>query len=121
MSYVKPLPFDRLTFMANFQGMEDLAEETIKSFLSTLPSLISAIDEAVRSANAAKLELAAHTLKGVVSNFYAEPSRLLAQEIEQIGHARSTANADKVFLELKTELERLHSALESLLNERTAA
>ncbi len=121
MSDVRPLPFDRQTFMENFQDMEDLAVEAIKSFLSTLPSLVAAIDDAVRSENAAELELAAHTLKGTVSNFYAEPSELLAWKLEQIGHARTTMNANKVFLELKVELERLHRAFDSLLNERKAA
>lgn len=121
MSDAKPFPFDRQTFVTNFQGMEDLAAETVKSFLSTLPGLIAAIDEAIRSKNAANLELAAHTLKGAVSNFYAEPSNLLVQKLEQIGHSGTTMSADEVFLELKKELERLHSALDSLLNERTAA
>ncbi len=120
MSDVRPQPFDRQKFMANFQGMEDLAAEVIKSFLPTLPGLTSAIDDAVCSNNAEKLERSAHALKGAVSNFFAEPSTLLAWNLEQMGHARTTMNADKVFLELKTELVRLHSALEALLNEKKA-
>lgn len=121
MSEEKAPSFDKKTFMANFDGMEDLAEETIRSFLSTLPGLISAVDLAIHTKNASKLELAAHTLKGAVSNFYAEPSRILAWKLEQIGHAQTTSDANKVFLEMKVELEVLCSALESLLSERRTA
>lgn len=121
MNDAKLPSFDKNTFMANFQGMEDLAHETIKSFLPTLPSLISDVEEAIDSKNALKLELAAHTLKGAVSNFYAEPSKILAWKLEQIGHAQTTLDANKIFFELKNELEGLRGALESLLNEWKAA
>lgn len=47
--------------MMNFQGMEDLAHETIKSFLSALPDLVLAVETSILSKNASDLELAAHT------------------------------------------------------------
>ncbi len=121
LSGTKLLPFDKDTFMANFRGMEDSAYETINSFLSILPSLISNVDEAIRLKNASALELAAHTLKGAVLNFYAEPSERLAGKLEQICHAQTTTGADNVFLEMKIELEKLRHALDSLLNERKPA
>lgn len=109
--------FDKKAFIDNFQGMEDLAHDTIKIFLSTLPSLISEIEDAINSQNASKLNLTAHTLKGAVSNFYAEPSKLLAFKLEQLGHAQVMTDTEKIFFEMKTELERLRFSLESLLNE----
>jgi HPt (histidine-containing phosphotransfer) domain-containing protein len=121
VSGAQPISFDKDTFMANFRGMEDLAYEAIASLLSALPSLISRVDEAIRLKNASELELAAHTLKGAISNFYAEPSEHLASKLEQIGHAQRTAGADRVHLEMKIELEGLRYALESLLNERKSA
>lgn len=75
--------FDQITFLANFSGMEDLAMETIRSFISTLPALIAAIDQAIQSGKARDLELSAHTLKGAASNFYAEGSKRLAWQLEK--------------------------------------
>lgn len=113
--------FDKVTFMTNFQGMEDLAHETIRSFLSTLPILLSAVEAAIQSKNAEELELSAHTLKGAASNFYAEPSRALAFQLEKMGHESSVDGADKVLAELKIAVTKLTADLNVLLNERKAA
>lgn len=121
MKDVKLQTFDKDMMMANFQGLEDLAFDSIESFLSTLPSLVSEIESAINSKSASQLELASHTLKGVVSNFYAEPSRLLAWKLEQIGHTQRTTGAEKIFVEMKIELDALQRELNSLLNKRKAS
>lgn len=113
--------FDQITFLANFSGMEDLAMETIRSFISTLPALIAAIDQAIQSGKARDLELSAHTLKGAASNFYAEGSKRLAWQLEKIGHEGRTNGAEPIFMELKIELDRLSAALSSLVNSAGAA
>ncbi len=113
--------FDQQTFMANFVGAEDLARKVIKSFLVTLPDLISSVETAIQSKSASELEFSAHTLKGVASNFYAEPSRILALKLEQMGHAQAMIGADKIFIELRAELERLSSDLSVLVDKRKTA
>lgn len=113
-----PASFDEKTFQANFQGMEDLACQTVQSFLSNLPSLVSSIENAIKSKNSADLELFAHTLKGAVSNFYAEPSRFLAWKLEQLGHGPMDSLADSIFNELQGELVRLTEDLKKYLNSK---
>lgn len=103
--------FDRNAFLANFHGMEDLAIQTINSFLSTLPSVVSALEIAIQNRNAIDVELNAHTIKGVVSNFFAEPSRILALQLEQMGSANNLEQAEKLFMQLKDELQKLTEAL----------
>ena len=104
---MKGKSFDKNTFLANFQGMEDLAHETAVNFLSTLPELVSKVEAAIHSKEAAKLEVTAHTLKGAVSNFYAEPSRLLAWKLEEKGKTKNLDGATETLTELKRELETL--------------
>lgn len=115
------LPFDREIFMANFRGMEDLARETVSSFLSTLPVLISAVESAIQSKNASDLELAAHTLKGAISNFYAEPSRVLAWKLEVQGKERKLDGAEATLLELKAKLGALSIELQKVIDPKAAA
>jgi HPt (histidine-containing phosphotransfer) domain-containing protein len=59
-----------------------------------------------------ELELSAHTLKGVISNMYADRARLLAWQLEQMGHSASAESAEKIYLELETELIKLVSELQ---------
>jgi HPt (histidine-containing phosphotransfer) domain-containing protein len=114
-------PFDREIFLSNFMGMEDLADEAIASFLDCVPRYISDIQGAVQTKNAKALELAAHSLKGAVSNFYAEPSKLLAWELEQIGQSQNFQNVQVVFESLVQELTRLSDALQEARKGKAAA
>ena len=63
------MKFDRV-FQA-FAGMEDGAYDTIQNYLSLEPRLINDLTAAAREGNAKALEIAAHSLKGTVSNFHA--------------------------------------------------
>ena len=109
---------DSKTFFSNFAGMESLALETITAFLNALPQLLLAIESALQQNNPEKLELSAHTLKGVVSNFYAEPSRVLADELEIIGSKKTTKCSEILYNNLKNELHRLQIELTKILKER---
>lgn len=116
-------PFDEKTFFENFQGMEDLAQETIKNFLEHLPTLLSAVQKSIQSQNSEELEISAHSLKGALSNFYAEPARLLAWKLEELGNKKNPIqpDGDKLFQELQGELKRLTDALNVYASQRIAA
>lgn len=114
-------PFDPVTLMTNFQGMEDVAEDAIRSFIAAAPRLLKAVESAVQSKDNSNLILTAHTLKGAVSNFYAEPSRQLAAELEKMAETKSAGKAELVLSDLKTEIARLCQALEAFLKARGAA
>lgn len=118
---MKHKSFDQQTFMSNFQGIEDLAYEAITSFLTTLPTLNSAIEAALRAKNASDLELNAHTLKGAVSNFYAEQSRSLAFELEVMGKEKKLERAEETFLLLKEELKLLSIELNKFIEQKAVA
>ena len=109
--------FNRDIFLENFRGIEDLACEAIQSFLGTLPSLIRAIELAIQTKNAKQLEFSAHSLKGSLSNFYAEPAKLLAGKLEQLGRGPYLDGAEEIFSDLQTEIARFSAAITSLANE----
>lgn len=114
-------PLDREKFLTQFQGMEDLAQHAVDSFLESRPALTQAIEAAIGRKNPEELEIAAHTLKGVVSNFFAEPSRLLAWRLEQLGHGKRLDDAESLFKELEIELEKLALVLSEFSDGRLTA
>lgn len=108
-------PLNKNHFLANFQGMDDLVSETIKSFLEELPSLVSAIQSAIENKNQAELKLSAHTLKGATSIFYAEPCKFLAGRLEKMGETQITSDIDNIFQQLKIELVKLTQELQTMI------
>lgn len=117
-----PLPsYDRSAFLRNFKGMEDLARDTVLRLVRSTPKMLSEIEEAISSGNARELEMAAHNIKGAVSHFYAEPSKLLAWQLEQMGQGNRIEGSQQIFSDLKNELRRLQGALLNGINRKKSA
>lgn len=113
--------FNYETFLANFQGIESLVDEVIESFLMIAPELLINIERAIHSKNPKSLELAAHTLKGAVSNFYAESACALAQTLETQGKHQTFDCPELVFENLKMEIHALELELKKLLSSERVA
>ena len=113
--------FDEHNFLANFQGMEDLAQQTIHSFLQSLPQQLQAIESAILAQNSEELELAAHSLKGSASNFCSESVQQLAFQLEKMGRAKATTECEQIFKKLQIQSELLTRSLQEFLQKRTVA
>lgn len=110
--------FDKTKFMKNFHGLETIAWELIATFLTTLPALKKKIEFAILSKDSLELELTAHTLKGVISNFHAEPAQKITKRLEEMGHNKITENNEEIFKELNLELDRLAIELQEYLKNK---
>jgi len=104
-------PYDHAAFMENFCGLVDLARDSARVFSGLAPKMLAAIETAVAHGDAREIEVAAHTLKGAVSNFFAYPTRELAYRLEEIGRKGDLREAEEVFAALKQEVARLRAAL----------
>jgi len=78
------------------------------------PRLVAAIHDAVDGQDAAKLERAAHRLKGSLLPFVAPSATKAAQALETMGHAKELSNASVEYHLLDTEIQRLLAALREL-------
>lgn len=111
--------FNEAAFLKAFTGMEDLAIEATLSFLQNLPQLLDSVSTAVKTGNMGQLEISAHTLKGVLSNFSAPLSTELAFELELLGKNKGSAQQiQKSFASLNSELDMLVPALKQFLSQR---
>ncbi|HUY33783.1 MAG TPA: PAS domain S-box protein [Pirellulales bacterium] len=96
------------------QGDRELLEELVEVFRGECPKLLTQVRDAVAASDAGKLKLAAHTLKGAVSNFAARDAVEAARLLEQMGKQGNLAGADEALAALERELERLEPAFISL-------
>jgi len=72
--------FDMLS--VSFEGDEDILLELIDDFRAEYPQMITDMENAYNNGNMEDLERFAHTLKGVISNFFSESLKNSAFIIE---------------------------------------
>ncbi len=74
---------DLATALARLEGDAELLGELIDLFLADGESYLAELDTALAREDQAGLQRAAHTLKGVLATFCAEPACTLAFRLEQ--------------------------------------
>ncbi|MCU0561799.1 MAG: response regulator [Desulfobacterales bacterium] len=96
-------------------------KEVVDVFCADYPHLLSALRSAAASSDAPAFMRAAHSLKGMLRNFQAEPAAAKAQMLEQMGLAGDLAGARPIIAELAEGLSSLEQHLRSLLARAPAA
>lgn len=105
-------PYSQEQFMENFHGMEDLAKEIVSDFLDGLNEMTQKIEQSIQNKDFKEIEINAHSLKGALSNFFAEPSKSTAFKLEVIGRdAADFSEVESLFTALQSELIVLRESL----------
>jgi len=97
-------------------GDTGLLREITQIFLEEYPALMGEVRAAVKEANSTRLERAAHSLKGSVSNFGADSVTSAAYALEVIGRTRQMESAPDALVRLETGFRQLHPALLAIAN-----
>ncbi|GIW97090.1 MAG: hybrid sensor histidine kinase/response regulator [Pirellulaceae bacterium] len=100
--------------MQRLGGDLELFREFVQYFLEDSPQLLRQLRTAGHSADAATIERAAHSLKGMAKNFGATRCAEIAARIEAAGQAGDSTVAVKQVEALEHEVARLATALQSL-------
>jgi CheY-like chemotaxis protein/HPt (histidine-containing phosphotransfer) domain-containing protein len=108
---------DREQALERVDGDRELLREVIGLFLEDYPETMAEIDTALSEGDAARLNRAAHALKGSVANFGARNSFDLALRLEMVGKTGDLKGADEAFHVLAAEMERLKTALAEFAKE----
>jgi signal transduction histidine kinase/HPt (histidine-containing phosphotransfer) domain-containing protein len=103
------------------QGDRALLKELVEIFLDEYPVLLSQAREAVSEDDAARLQHAAHTMKGSVGLFGARKAEALCQELEDAAAAGGADDLQKSLAALEKELETLVKSLHAFLSEALGA
>jgi two-component system sensor histidine kinase/response regulator len=111
-TYCEQEAIDIASAMARMDGDVDLLKDLLALFLEGLPEMLVHLREAVRAEDANAIEYAAHSLKGSVGNFSAQPAFDAALKLEAIGRGGNLSEAEQAFAELENEINRFASAIE---------
>lgn len=110
-------PLDREACLKRVEHDWGLLKELVAAYQSEAPSLLAKLDAGVANGHAAEVHHAAHTMKGLVSIFAAEPATAAALKLERLGKEDSLGEAPAVLAELRAALGRLEPALLALVEE----
>ena len=105
---------DRATLLERVGGDEDLLREITSIFLSEYPELLREIAAGIAASDTQRIEQAAHSLKGSVSNFGAQAATESAHRLEIIGRQGSIEEAPAAYTDLVSQFEQLQPVLERL-------
>ena len=100
--------------LARVGGDIQLLREIALLFIEECPRALAEIQEAVAGGDAAKLENAAHALKGSVANFGARDAVATAFCLEQMGRANQLSEAEGILPKLESALSAVCMELATL-------
>jgi HPt (histidine-containing phosphotransfer) domain-containing protein len=95
-------------------GDKQLLREIAILFIEECPRAFAEIQEAVAAGDAAKLENAAHALKGSVANFGAQSAVEAAFRLEQMGRSNQMSEAEGILRKLEIALSVVCTELATL-------
>jgi CheY-like chemotaxis protein len=105
---VSASPFDISAALDRMDGEVDLLNEHIGYVLNDVPELIDRMRAAIDHNDGRSLEISAHRLKSLVSNYNHDQARELTQALEQMGKANR-------FDETASTLDRLESLMDEFV------
>jgi HPt (histidine-containing phosphotransfer) domain-containing protein len=111
--------FDFRRALGRLENDTQLFRDLSEFLKQDAPALLSRIRDAANCQDAARLEIAAHSLKGLVKNFDADRAVAAAAYIETHAREGTMANLSGAIEELQHETAALESALDHYL--RTTA
>jgi two-component system, sensor histidine kinase and response regulator len=112
---------DSEALFKNFEGMEEVVADIAAQYFIGYPKLLEAINSSINNNDSKGLERSAHTLKGMVSNFRAEEPRLVAYELESLGHNENFSGAPELLTKLKGLLNTLDAEIREAVKKVEAA
>ncbi len=100
--------------VSHLEGDVDLLKEIAGMFLEESSVLMFQMKEALNRGDGRALERAAHTIKGSVGNFAAQPAFDAALRVEQVGRDSEMRYAEQAYKKLEEEITRLKPVLSAL-------
>ena len=108
-------------FWSRFAGLEDVALNMIENFKRLAPEMVNAVEKSAKENDFHSLEIAAHTLKGAISNFHCENAIIVAEKLEKACKLQSLTEIPDLIKQLKLEVDSVLCALPALINQKKAS
>ncbi len=108
---------DREALLERVGGDVEFLQEIARLFLDDCPRMVEQLRSACARGDAQAVQHVAHTLKGCVANFGAQPACDAAFQVERLGRAGDLSGAPEACAALEQELDRFRAALVALSSE----
>lgn len=106
---------DRETFIMTYDNFDkEVVVEIIDIYIAEYPDRMAALRKAIDDQNFDALNKHSHSLKGVVANFYDDPTYQLARRLENLGKEHVSDGAEDIFQQLKLASSALLEELKEL-------
>ncbi len=89
----------------------ELLEKIVEFFREDFGGLLASLQQAVAAQDMARVQEAAHSLRGLIANFSAEAASQVASRLELMAKSGDLADAPQQLAELEHELTRLDATL----------
>lgn len=99
---------------SHFDGDEELIGELVEVFEETYPETLANIEKAINDQSTKDLELHAHTLKGMLANFFVDKLKELAFQLEKIGREGNLGDVSDQAEQLKSEIPKMLAELKNI-------
>jgi protein-histidine pros-kinase len=99
----------------HFDGDEELIGELVEVFETSYPETLTSIKASTVSNNFKDLELHAHTMKGMISNFFSEELKEAAFVLEKMGRDEKSDGFQQYVDILEEGLPKLVAEIKSIL------
>jgi CheY-like chemotaxis protein/HPt (histidine-containing phosphotransfer) domain-containing protein len=108
------LLLDRDYLLSRMDGDAKLLGDLARLFLEDYPHILAEARKALQRLDHQSLRMAAHRLRGAVSNFGATRAVFEAQKLEDLAEQKSLSGASSLLVSLEKEINRLAPALSAL-------
>ncbi len=116
---INPLPqstdiiWDEFATLSILDNDKELLNELIQIFIESIAAELAELNKALMHHNLDSLANTAHTIKGMVANFIAEPATSLAAELEQSARNNNEAKLSLLTTQLTNAVTHLSSAFQA--------
>ena len=107
-------PFDVSKALAQVGGDKAFHRELVEAFLVECPAMLEELDAAISRNDEVALRRVAHTLKGSADFMAAEPTKVAAMELENLGRSGQWDKVPEAVCALKDAVDKLLPKLRTL-------
>jgi HPt (histidine-containing phosphotransfer) domain-containing protein len=111
------LIFDRGELLGRVENDCELLGEIIRIFKQDFPNHLLTLREAVKARDGQRVAVAAHTLKGMLSNLAATQATTTVARLEQLGRKGEASQYDEAFAAFEDDASKLLPLLEACMSE----
>jgi PAS domain S-box-containing protein len=120
LCHAAPPTFNTTVVLSRLGGDLKLFRELLEAFQQDSPRLLNEMREAIHAGDAATLNEAAHSLKGMVAFFEVRSVTAAALKLEKLGRDGDLSKAEPALADLENEVTRLQEVLITLTDVRAS-